>query len=196
MNKLALAVVAALSVPAGVLAQTCPLDTTVGTVMAPGFSCTIDDKTFSAFDITGTPTSAVINFGMLGPLFTVTLARDGAFFAPGRVIFDYTVTPITGQTILIGTVGIDVSFPTVTTTTTMNGQTVAITNGGSGQVDFVPGATSVVVDNTSVIGTFGDLNSITNDYSQVPVGVPEPSPLPLLALGFGVAALSRWRDRD
>ena len=36
-------------------AATCPLNDTVGGVLAPGFSCTVDDKTFSGFDITGAP---------------------------------------------------------------------------------------------------------------------------------------------
>lgn len=198
-TKMLYGIALSLAAPAVAGAATCPTNDTVAVVMTPGFSCTINDKTFSAFDVTGVPATAQVDFGLLGPLFTVTLARDGTFFAPGRVIFDYTVTPTAPNVILIGTVGVDVSFPTVTTTTTMNGMTLTgtpITNGGSGSITFAPGVSSVVVDNTSIISAFGDLNSITNDFSQVPVGVPEPSSWALALIGASGLAFIWRRRRD
>src|SRR5215469_4637199 len=60
-------------------AATCPTDTSIS-ILVPGFSCTLGDKTFSNFTLTGAPSSATIAFGENGPAVTVTLGRDGAFF--------------------------------------------------------------------------------------------------------------------
>src|SRR5215472_3166625 len=167
----------------------CPADTVVGTVLVPGFSCTMGDKTFSDFAISeasGLPSGARVQFGQLGPLFAITLSRDGQFFPVGRLIFDYTIAAAAPQTIVMGTVGVDVSFPSVITTTTMNGMLLTpstIMNGGTGMITFSPGVGSVVVDNTSTITGFAQLNSISNDFSQVMI-VPEPASLSLFGLGL------------
>lgn len=172
----------------------CPANDPVSAVEAAGFSCTLGDKTFSAFTFTNVPGSAQIQFGQLGPLFAVTLARDGVFFPEGTLAFDYTITASATHTILIGTVGVDVSFPPEVTVTTMNGQTVSIANGGTRQIDFTPGAPSVDVTNTSHILTgTTELNSISNDFSQIPIGVPEPATLGMLLAGLGVLVLRRRR---
>lgn len=177
-------------------AASCPANEPVSS-LTPGFSCTMADKTFSDFALTGIPSSALVQFGQLGPLFAVTLSRDGTFFPEGTLTFDYKVAAAAPMTILEGTVGVDVSFPPEVTVTSMNGQTVSIANGGTGTIFFHPGAGTVTVDNTSHILTpTAELNSVTNDFTQVIVGIPEPPSFPLAALAFGGLGLIWWRRRS
>lgn len=184
------------AVPLASAQSACPANDPVSAIGA-GFSCTMGDKTFSHFTITGVPSSSLVQFGQLGPLFAVTLSRDGIFFPEGTVKFDYTVSASGGMHILEGTVGVDVSFPPEVTVTSMNGQTVSIPNGGTGSIFFNPGAETVTVDNTSHILTgTTELNSVSNDFTQVIVGIPEPGTLPLAAFSLAGLALIWWRRRD
>ena len=176
----------------------CPADDPVFAVMAPGFSCTLADKTFSGFDIVGAPAGARVQFGQLGPLFAITLSRDGEFFTASRLLFDYTVTATAPMTIREGSVGVDVSFPTVITSASMNGMLLpTIVNGGTQIMTFTPGVGSVKVDDTVRIASgTSELNSISNDFSQVIVGIPETDTLSLAALGgIGLLWVSRRRPK-
>ena len=96
--------------------------------------------------------------------------------------------------ILEGTVGVDVSFPPEVTATTMNGQLLTIANGGTGEIMFNPGASSVDVTNVShILTATTELNSVSNDFSQVVISVFEPGTLGMLAAGLGGLALFRRR---
>lgn len=181
--------------PTVAAAGTCPVDMPVS-ILTPGFSCTLADKTFSDFSLTNVPTSAQLQFGQLGPLFAVTLSRDGVFFPQGTTIFDYKITAAAPLTILEGTVGVDVSFPPEVTVTTMNGQTLSIPNGGTGTILFNPGVGSIDVTNTShILTSTAELNSVSNDFSQVIVGIPEPGALSLMTLGLVGIVLPLLRRR-
>ena len=166
---------------------TCPADDPIST-LTPGFSCSEGPLTFSGFTLTGAPADGRIQFGTLGPLFAVTLSRDGAFFAVGRTVLDYTVTIAMPNHIVEGSAGIDVSFPPVIDITTMNGQLVTA-NGMP--VTFPAGTTSVVVDNSATVVGAAELNSITNDFTERMVGVAEPSMLALLVMGLAGLGLAR-----
>jgi hypothetical protein len=164
--------------------------------MAAGFSCALGDKTFSAFDVLGAPADARVQFGVLGgELFAVTLARDGGFFPDGRLVFDYTVSAASPNHFVQGTLGVDVSFPQVLTTATMNGLLLGpLTDGGTVVKVFGPGVTSVTVDDTSIIAGPAELNSVSNDFTQVMVGVPEPQDVTMFFAGLAGLAWV-WRRK-
>jgi hypothetical protein len=200
-NKPLIPVVAAVLIAGGQAAHagTCPADAVVTTIEAAGFNCTLGDKTFSDFALSDVPTTAMVGFGQFGPLSSVTLARVGHFFPAGLTTFDYTVAVTSGtQTIGEGTIGIGVSFPTVTSIVTMNGRRLtptAMNNGGTAMIDFGPGVTSVRVLDSSFITPGADLDSMSSDFGPR-MSLPEPTSLALFGLGLAGLALFARRRRS
>jgi hypothetical protein len=201
MKSLALITFLLISAGGTAAAQSpCPADALIGTVAAADFSCTLGDKTFAAFTLSGEPSDTRVQFGIAdaGKLFAVTLNRDGGFFPDGTLTWGYTVTPASPNLILQGTLGVDVSFPNVVTTGTMNGMALspsALLNGGFASLDFSPGVPSVTVADTAHIIGPGELNSISNDFAQTVISTPEPAPLVLMLAGLGGLAWVWLRRR-
>jgi len=186
----------AVSLPLVAQAAPCPTQMDVAAVVASGFSCSEGDKTFADFTVTDAPMGANVLFEPTGAkTFLLSLSRDGNLFEPGKVQFDYTVTA-TGATITQGTVGVDVPTisPDVVTVSSMNGMVLepkTLINGGTASIEFHPPVQSVMVTNSSVVLNGDVLTSISNTFTQTPVGVSEPSSLSLLALGLGAILIKR-----
>ena len=191
------------------VASTCASQMTVATIEGtPGFSCTFGDKTLSAFSFnTAVPGTALVEVGIHGSDYSVTLDRDGGFFPAGSLpnLLDYTIgipPGHSGTIMAFATLGVDVSVPSATTWTTLIGNNSGsttlgpMTNGGTATTTLSPGDTSIVVTNNTSSTASGQLNSITNDFAQQGVGVPEPMTLALFGLGFaGLGFTARRRAR-
>jgi hypothetical protein len=178
-------------------AAPCSGEIMVATIEAsPGFSCTEGDKVLSSFSFNpAVPGAAWVEVGTHGPDFSVSLDRDGVFFPPGALpnLLDYTISEApghTGTTMAYVTLGVDVSVPGVTTSASEVGNKSGpdtlgpVTNGGTVTANLSPGDTSIVVTNNTSSNTFGQLNSVTNDFAMHGVGVPEPMSLALYGLGL------------
>ena len=187
----------------------CAGDMTVASIEGtPGFSCTFGDKTLSDFSFnTAVPGTALVEVGIHGSDYSMTLDRDGGFFPSGTLpnLLDYTIAVPpghSGRLMAFAKFGCHVSVPSVTTSTTLIGNNSGsttlgpMTNGGTATTTLSPGDTSIIVTNSTSSTVSGQLNSITDDFAQQGVGVPEPMTLALFGLGFaGLGFATRRRAR-
>lgn len=211
------AIAAALSMAAfadAAFAQPCPL-AFLSVYLAPGFSCTLEDKTVSAFTYTGA--------GVPSPTVVTVAPETGVLHNPG-LIFNFTgvLTVPAGSTVIVP-IGFDITAPADDPITDAS-LTVAGTVTGGGSItdteafnvaptltacvgvagcpstateNFATGLTSITVsDSATLVGSASNL-AITKNFSETPTAIPapEPSTLGLLGAFLGALGLARLHRR-